>query len=85
MVVCSDGRTFTVDLSGSLFKNKEIFFTCESDIPCKNSTEAFELLISDYSKLLSSELEVKKKELVDLENNQLKSLMRLRKEVDKYE
>lgn len=85
MVVCSDGRTFTVASDGSLVKNKEIFFTCESDIPCKSSTEAFELLICEYSNLLAEELELKRRELVELENEQLKSINRLRKEVSKYE
>lgn len=83
MVVCSDGRTFTVASDGSLVKNKEIFFTCESDIPCKSSTEAFELLIADYCDLLNGQLESEKRKLVELENSNLKSIMRLRKEVRK--
>ncbi len=49
MVVCSDGRTFTVASDGSLVKNKEIFFTCESDIPCETPTEAFGMLIDKYT------------------------------------
>lgn len=85
MVVCSDGRTFTVASGGSLVKNKEIFFTCESDVPCKSSTEAFGMLIDKYAELLDEELEYKRRELVVFENEQLKSINRLRKEVRKYE
>ena len=84
MVVYSDGRTFTVASDGSLVKNKEIFFTCESDIPCKSSTEAFELLISDFSKALNDELEFKRGKLVAFENYNLKSIINLRKEVKNY-
>ena len=85
MVVCSDGRTFTIDCNGNIFEQVQEFKEFESDVPCESLIEAFELLISDYSVLMNEELEFKRIKLVELENFQLKSLMKLRKEVEKYE
>ena len=85
MVVISDGRTFTIDCNGNIFEQVQEFKEFESDVPCESLIEAFELLISDYSVLMNEELEFKRRKLVELENFQLKSLMKLRKEVEKYE
>ena len=85
MVVISDGRTFTIDCNGNIFEQVQEFKEFESDVPCESLIEAFELLISDYSVLMNEELEFKRIKLVELENFQLKSLMKLRKEVEKYE
>ena len=85
LVVFSDGRKFYVDYYGEIHKEFEDFEPLESDIPCKTSTEAFQLLIGEYGKLLAEELELKRRELVAFENEQLKSINRLRKEVKKYE
>jgi hypothetical protein len=85
LVVFSDGRKFSIDSYGNIFEFHEPFELYESYIPCKTSTEAFQLLIGEYGKLLAEELELKRRELVNLENEQLKSLLKLRKEVEKYE
>ena len=43
------------------------------------------MLIDKYTELLDEELEEKRHELVALENEQLKSINKLRKEVNNYE
>jgi hypothetical protein len=85
MVVVSDDRTFTIDCNGDIFEQVQEFKEFDSDIPCESLLEAFELLIADYSVLMNEELEFKRVKLVELENFQLKSLIRLRNEVEKYE
>ena len=85
MVVISDGRTFTIDCSGEIFEQVQEYEEFDSDVPCESLLKAFELLIADYSVLMNEELEFKRRKLVELENYQLKSLMKLRKEVEKYE
>lgn len=85
LVVFSDGRKFSIDISGNIYESYEAFQLYESDIPCETPTEAFGMLIDKYAELLDEELEHKKRELVEFENEQLKSINKLRKEVKKYE
>jgi hypothetical protein len=85
LVIFSDGRKFSIDMSGNIYESYEPFKLFESDIPCSSSTEAFERLIDGYVESLAEELEDKKRELVAFENEQLKSINLLRKEVRKYE
>ena len=85
LVIFSDGRKFSIDISGNIYESYEPFALYESDIPCKTPTEAFEMLIDKYAELLDEELEEKRHELVALENEQLKSINKLRKEVKNYE
>lgn len=85
LVIFSDGRKFSIDCSGVIHESYEHFELYETDIPCETPTEAFEMLIDKYTELLNEELEYKKRELDAFENEQLKSIMRLRKEIGKYE
>ena len=85
LVVFSDGRKFSIDCSGKIHESYEEFHLYETDIPCETSTEAFGMLIDKYSELLAEELEEKRRELVAFENEQLKAINKLRKEVCKYE
>ena len=85
LVVFSDGRKFSIDCSGTIHESHEPFELYESDIPCETPTEAFGMLADKYAELLDEELEYKKRELVVFENEQLKSINKLRKEVKNYE
>ena len=85
LVIFSDGRKFSIDISGNIYESHETFQLYESDIPCETPTEAFGMLIDKYAELLNEELEYKRRELVALENEQLKSINKLRKEVKNYE
>jgi hypothetical protein len=85
LVVFSDGRKFSIDCSGTIHESYEPFQLCESDIPYKTPTEAFRMLVDKYAELLNEELEYKKRELVEFENEQLKAINKLRKEAKKYE
>ena len=85
LIVFSDGRKFSIDISGNVYESYEPFELYDSDIPCETPTEAFGMLIDKYTELLDEELEEKRHELVALENEQLKSINKLRKEAKKYE
>lgn len=73
LVVFSDGRKFSVDCSGTIHESYKPFELYESDITCETPAEAFRMLIDQYA------------ELVAFENEQLKSINKLRKEVKNYE
>ena len=73
--------TYEISDSGSISK----FETCDyrvtvNDIPC-NREEAKEKLIEYFTIYTDKLIHMAKSEVVSLENKQLKTLMRLRKEV----